>query len=262
MNHPSDIEWPTKIGELEHQYFDSALWNDFQFRDDDIIIGTYAKSGTTWVQQIVSQLIFNGAEDIDVPELSPWLDFRLPPAEVKFPALEAQTHRRFVKTHLPVHSLVYSPKAKYMFVARDGRDVVWSYYNHHINLNDQFYEPINASIPEGMDPALPPEHDIYEYFHHWLDNDGYPLWDFWDNVKSWWSIQHLPNFRLVHFNTLKSDLTGQIRAIADFLDIPIDEDKWNDIVEHCGFDYMHANAEKSVPLGGVLFEGGAKTFIH
>ena len=32
-----------KTGELKHQYFDSALWNDFPFRDDDIVVGTYAK---------------------------------------------------------------------------------------------------------------------------------------------------------------------------------------------------------------------------
>jgi aryl sulfotransferase len=43
---------------------DSTYWNDFKFRDDDIIISTYAKAGTTWMQQIVSQLIFNAAEGI------------------------------------------------------------------------------------------------------------------------------------------------------------------------------------------------------
>ena len=257
-----ELTWPVKTGELEHQYFDSALWNDFPFRDDDIIVGTYGKSGTTWVQQIISQLIFNGAEDIDVPELSPWVDMRLPPAEVKFPALEAQTHRRFVKTHLPVHSLVYSPKAKYLFVARDGRDVVWSFYNHHINMNELFYDSINPMIPERIGPARPPEHEIYEYFHYWLDNDGYPLWSFWENIKSWWDIQHLPNFKLCHFSSLKADLPGQIREIAEFLDIAIDESNWDDIVAHCEFAYMHENAEKAVPMGGAIWEGGAKTFIH
>jgi Sulfotransferase domain len=44
---------------------------------------TYGKSGTTWVQQIVAQLLFNGAEDVAVAELSPWLDLRVPPKEVK-----------------------------------------------------------------------------------------------------------------------------------------------------------------------------------
>ena len=46
--------------ELHNHHFDSTIWNDFKFRDDDIIIATYAKSGTTWMQQIVAQLLFGG----------------------------------------------------------------------------------------------------------------------------------------------------------------------------------------------------------
>lgn len=37
----------TKVRELQNHHFDSTIWNDFQFRENDIIIVTYAKSGTT-----------------------------------------------------------------------------------------------------------------------------------------------------------------------------------------------------------------------
>ena len=43
--------FPQKTRELHNHHFNSTIWNDFQFRDDDIAIATYAKSGTTWVQQ-------------------------------------------------------------------------------------------------------------------------------------------------------------------------------------------------------------------
>jgi aryl sulfotransferase len=33
-----------------------------------------------------------------VGDMSPWLDFRLPPLEVKLPGIIAQKHRRFLKT--------------------------------------------------------------------------------------------------------------------------------------------------------------------
>ena len=75
---------------------------------DDIVVGTYAKSGTTWTQQIVGQLVFRGRPDVDVAALSPWLDLRVPPKAVKLGLLEAQTHRRFIKTHLPVDALVFA----------------------------------------------------------------------------------------------------------------------------------------------------------
>ena len=64
-------EVPRKTREFHNHHFDSTIWNDVKFRDDDIIIATYAKSGTTWVQQIVAQLIFQGAEGLEVAEMSP-----------------------------------------------------------------------------------------------------------------------------------------------------------------------------------------------
>ena len=115
MTSMEQLAWPQKTREMHNQHIDSTVWNDFQFRDGDIIISTYAKSGTTWMQQIVSQLLFDGDTELDTQAMSPWVDFRVPPKEVKLPALEAQTHRRFVKTHLPVEALVYSPKAKYIY---------------------------------------------------------------------------------------------------------------------------------------------------
>jgi aryl sulfotransferase len=43
-----------KAAELHNHHFDPTIWNDFAFRDDDIVIATCGKSGTTWVQQIVA----------------------------------------------------------------------------------------------------------------------------------------------------------------------------------------------------------------
>ena len=254
--------WPKKTREMHSNHFNSSIWNDFTFRDDDIIISTYAKSGTTWMQQIVAQLIFEGKEGLPVAEMSPWLDLRVPPPEVKLPAVEAQEHRRFIKTHLPVDALVYSTKAKYIYIGRDGRDVLWSMYNHHANANEKWYEALNES-PGLVGPKIEkPVDDIVQYYHEWLDQDGYPWWSLWDNVKSWWDIRHLPNILFVHFASLKADMESEMRRIAEFLEITINEDRWQDMVHHCSFDYMKANATQSVPLGGLFWDGGAQTFIH
>lgn len=257
-----NLQWPSKSREIHNHHFDSTIWNDFDFRDDDIVIGTYAKSGTTWMQQIVSQLLFNGEEGLEVAEMSPWLDLRVPPKEIKLPAVAAQTHRRFVKTHLPVDALVFSPAAKYLYIGRDGRDVLWSMYNHHVNANEKWYGALNDTPGLVGPPIEKPPTDVREYYHEWLDRDGHPWWPFWENIRSWWAIRDLPNVKLIHFAQLKADLPGQMREIAAFLGIPIDESKWDAMVEHCSFDYMKQNATKSVPLGGIFWDGGAQTFVH
>ena len=79
------MKWPEKTRELHNHHFDSTIWNDLKFRDDDIVIATYAKAGTTWMQQIVAQLLFDGDPDIAVAEMSPWVDLRVPPKEVTLP---------------------------------------------------------------------------------------------------------------------------------------------------------------------------------
>jgi aryl sulfotransferase len=73
---------------------DSTVWSEFQFREDDIIIGAYVKFGTTWTQKIVPQLLFNGQEGLNLGERSPWMNLRVPAKAEKPAAAEAQTFHK------------------------------------------------------------------------------------------------------------------------------------------------------------------------
>jgi len=254
--------WPTKTRELHNHHFDSTIWNDLRVRDDDIVIATYAKAGTTWMQQIIGQMLFGGDPELAVAEMSPWLDLRVPPKAEKLPLVEAQTHRRFLKTHLPVDALRFSPAAKYVYIGRDGRDVVWSMYNHHVNANATWYAALNDTPGRVGPPIEPPPADIRQYWRDWMDRDGHPFWPFWENVRTWWAIRHLANVRFVHFADLKRDMAGEMRRIAAFLDIAIDAARWPAIVEYCSFDWMKRNAGKTVPAGGAFWDAGAEVFIN
>ena len=240
----SDIPSPMQKTELETFWSDSRIWNDFQFRQDDIIIATFPKSGTTWMQQIVSQLIFNGQGTISIKFVSPWLDFRFNEDifgtdETVLQILEKQTHRRFIKTHLPFEALVFSTKAKYLFVARDGRDVACSIYNHLVNVTIE-----SPDKPKSIEESFQTRILSASFFAH---------------IRSWWIRRHLPNVLLVHFSQLKKDLATTIKRVAEFLDIEIDPSHWDAILEHCSFDYMKNNADQAVDKKH--FIGGAKTFF-
>ena len=71
----------------------------------------------------------------------------------------------------------------------------------------------------------------------------------------------MPNVLLVHFNNLKEDMPGNIRRIAEFLEIDIDEERWPDIVEHCTFDYMKKNADDISPQLKTMFTDGMTNFV-
>lgn len=251
-------DWPVKQRELQNVIVDSTRWNGFEFRDGDVVVGTWSKSGTTLTQQIIAELLSGGAGRALGLSTSPWIEFRLLPNAVEL--AEAQTERRVLKTHLPLDALVFSPRAKYIYVGRDARDVLWSMHHHHSSFSPQAYHAFN-SVPNRVGPPLEaPNPDVRAYYHEWLDRDGHPFWPFWAHVQSWWNVRHLPNVLLVHFANLCTDLAGEARRIAAFLGIDVDERAWPAILEHCSLDYMRRQA-KQVEFLDLIFDGGGETFI-
>ena len=79
-------------------------------------------------------------------------------------------------------------------------------------------------------------------------------------VGSWWNVRHLPNIKLIHYNDLKQDLVGNMKDIAEFLEIEYDESKLGQMVENCSIEKMR---NKSDPLGSVasnIFKDPQKFF--
>eukprot|EP00928_Gymnodinium_smaydae_P021141 TRINITY_DN1822_c0_g1_i5.p1 TRINITY_DN1822_c0_g1~~TRINITY_DN1822_c0_g1_i5.p1 ORF type:complete len:314 (-),score=79.42 TRINITY_DN1822_c0_g1_i5:185-1126(-) len=262
--------------EYHSHHFNSKKWEVVKPRDDDIIIVTAYKSGTTWMQQVVSELIFQGKEKPGSNgDLSPWVDLRVPPAEVIAPALEAQEHRRFLKTHLPADAFrpYFNPKAKYIYVGRDGRDAFMSLMNHYEKANDMWYGALNEA-PGLEGPPIPKFEelgDVKVVFDRWIaqgwstlkgETDGWPFWSLFKNVKTWWDLgQEHNNIMFVHFNDMKQDLEGEMRRIAKHLDIDVDEALLPEMVKACTFEEMHKNADKVAPANGVFWGDGGKAFI-
>ncbi|KAG2484628.1 hypothetical protein HYH03_016582 [Edaphochlamys debaryana] len=254
------MEWPKELTVYKNHHMDSTTWDGFKFRDDDIIVGSWAKSGTTLTQQLIGQLISHGDPNFVSNDESPWWDLRFLPAEAR-EAVEKQTHRRFLKTHLPATALPYDPRVKYICCYRDGRDVAWSMHHHHASVTDLWYQLVNDT-PGRVGPAMPPcNPDQRQYFLDWLRGDGQPWWPFFSHVQSWWNVRHLPNVMLVHFNALITDLPSEARRIAAFLGISVPEDKWPVILEHCSKDWMRANPDKIGSMFGAFWQGGIKDFI-
>src|SRR6476659_8246788 len=222
MAEPTD--WPRKTRELRNHHLDSRIWNVFKYRPGDVIIASYPKSGTTWTQQIVGQLLSAGVE-FPINRVSPWMDARINMRR-RLAAVHAHKHRRVLKSHLPLDALVFSPHAKYIYVARDGRDVVWSLHHVHVNATEAYFRMLNDPPGRIGPPMGRADPDIRDYFRRWLREDGYPYWSYWDNVRSWWQARDVSNILLVHFNDLKRDLEGEMRRVATFLGCNIPDANW------------------------------------
>lgn len=260
---------------IEHVYqnhhLDSTRWNWFAPRDDDIIIGTSYKAGTTLMQTIVGNLLFpDGALPGPAAVISPWLDMRIVPLELVLGQLEAQTHRRYIKTHTPLDGLPYYSQVKYLCVSRDPRDVFMSLLNHWGSHTDDFFVLMNNMIGLVGEPFMPLRDDVKSVWRDWItrgsfdwENDGYPYWSHLSYALTFWNHRHLPNIKMVHYNDLVEDLDGQMRAIADYLGISVPEELWTDVVKRCTFAEVKKDPFKVVGEDiAFAFKGGADAFIH
>lgn len=240
--------------------WDSLRWRDFVHRPGDIFVCTPPKCGTTWAQTIVIELVFpGGPAPGPVFEVAPWIDARFEPIEDILARLDAQTHRRQIKTHTPADGIPMYDDAKYIVVGRDGRDACMSFLNHMANLQPELVGRLFASaIEEGIDlgNGPPPTQNVHEFFTWWLDERI-----LFEHIATWWEHYGATNVLFVHFNDLKADLDGEMRRIAGFLDIPVDEAIWPTQVERCTFAGMKARPDEIAEFDS-HFVGGADTFLY
>ena len=252
---------------------DSRRWDQYRPRPGDIVIATYPKCGTTWMQRIVGLLVFRTPEPRPIMQISAWIDRRFPePVEAVAARIAAQDHRRFLKTHLPLDGLPIHDEVKYVHVARDGRDACLSFHNQGTAFTPEVLDRLDRAGLEDESvgrpyPRIPA--DPGEHFHRWLTEgavpgheDGSPTMSFFHFERTWWDERHRPNVLLVHYNDLKADLPGEMRRVADFLGISVLPDVWPGLVDAAGFETMRRDGEVLMGSAAASFQGGAARFFH
>ena len=238
---------------------DSARWEGFRFRPGDIIISTPAKCGTTWTQMICALLVFQTAEPpkpLDL--LSPWLEMRLRRKRDVFDLYEAQTHRRFIKSHTPLDGLPADDGLTYITVGRDPRDVALSWNAHMQNLDfEVFFTALAAAVEPDDNFGPPPDRPIFtddrDAFRYWVDDPTPPeqvamsLAGTIHHLAGFWGVRDRDNVVLLHYDDLKADLEGEMRRLAKRLDIKVPEGQWPVLVEAAGFGEMRRRADLVAP---------------
>jgi aryl sulfotransferase len=251
---------------------DSRRWAHYVPRDGDIVISTPPKCGTTWTQQIVSLLIFQTPEARPIQSLSPWIDYRVSPIEDTVKAIAAQTHRRFLKAHLPSTALPLHDNVRYIHTARDGRDAFMSWHNHSLNYSKESYDSKSAAglADDKVARPLPrPAADPREYFQTWMAEgkdvhlaDDFPAVSFFEIERSFWADRKRENVLLVHYNDMKADLVGEMGRIASFLNIDLSPAKLAELAEAASFSFMRENGAKLMPRAANSWDKGHERFFN
>ncbi|MEM7537101.1 MAG: sulfotransferase domain-containing protein [Chloroflexota bacterium] len=271
-------EQPQVTHVYRNHHMDSTRWDGYAPREDDIVISTSIKSGTTWVQTIVRELI---AHDIDSRDAGQPKQIPLPDNGSSFwveatfsrdvgvmhEQLEAQKHRRFLKSHVPLDGLPYYPQVKYVVIGRDARDVFMSLWNHFSNYEDDFYQKLDevSALLSGPCPRCP--EDIHSFWEGWInqgwfdwEQEGYPFWGNMHHAQTWWHYRHLDNVEMFHYDDLLTDTVGEIKRIAELLGIEISDEALSAIVEYSSLSAMR---QRKLAAGSHAFlKGGGNTFYN
>ncbi|KAK2853936.1 hypothetical protein Q5P01_006597 [Channa striata] len=200
---------------------------EFQFEDTDILIVSYPKSGTTWMQEIVTLIFSKGDPNLSqtVPNWAraPWLEQYYSSATLE----TSSSSPRLITSHL-THRLLgpalQGSKAKIIYVSRNPKDVVVSFYHFHKIAN---FLPEAGSFAEFLNSFL----EGKLHFGSWFDH-----------VKGWTSqTATMNNLLHITYEELSLDLHGAVKRISTFLQCPLGEDVVNSCVKHCTFSNMKDN---------------------
>jgi hypothetical protein len=257
--------------------YDSARWEGFALRPGDIVISTPPKAGTTWTQMICALLVLQQVPlEQPLSLVSPWLDMRTAARAEIVARLDAQTHRRFMKTHTPLDGLPWDDRVTYLCVARDPRDVAFSINNHWDNLDVDAFDAARRAAEragggaEEDGPTRMPERpdDDRARFWMWVDNPTPPpevsssLLRTVRHVETFWAVRDLPNVVLVHYDDLGADLDDAMRELARRLGVTVPEERWPEFVEAATFERMRASAEMTAPGAEISLWHDNREFFH
>ena len=253
-----------KVGIAAHSFEHQEIWGPryscsaetfraaaaYSPTERDIFVVTQMKCGTTWMQQLVYEILHKGEGNLGdnghlhLNAVSPWIEsFDGIPLQ-KAPLLGA-SGKRLIKSHLPTQLCPYGAQARYLYVTR---------------------HPVScfASIVDYFElmagPLSPPLEELLDWFCSnrlwWLP------WP--DHVAGWWDwSQKHPNVLFVHFEEMKKDLAGVVRKTAQFLGEDLFDEQVRKVALKSSFKYMKENEERfemSPPnlfsVNGTYFKSG------
>jgi aryl sulfotransferase len=262
----------TALASYRNVVYDNARWQGFPFRADDIVISTPPKCGTTWMQTLCAMLVLDEVQfDRPLAEISPWLDMLTNELTGVVSALQAQEHRRIIKTHTPLDGLPFHDGVTYICVGRDPRDAALSFEHHMANVDQDAFLAARAAAV-GLDdladlgPPEPPSADPAVRFRQWADGGAASnvptLPAILAHLQTFWDHRDEPRIVLFHYADLLADLSGQVRRLADVLTIQVTDARVEELAAAATFARMKERADELVPDVGNRIWRSNRAFFH
>lgn len=199
-------------------------------RPEDVFVVTQMRCGTTWMQQVVYEVVSGGRGDLSdtghrhLYAMSPWID-GINSVSLEDAPIVGRRPSRIIKSHLPVALCPYSPEAKYIYVTRHPVSCFASIVDYNRSL---------------LGPLAPP----VDVLADWFCSDRM-YWQPWPkHVSEWWQrAQSRSNVLFVRFEDMKEDLGMVVDQVARMLDCSLTASERNAVLRRCSFANMRRHEE-------------------
>ena len=200
----------------------TAHWQAFKTNPSDVIIATFAKSGTTWMQQIAHCLGTHG--DMSFDEISvvvPWMEVA---HDMGIDLNASKLKPRLYKCHLAADEVPGG--ANYIVLFRDPADVLLSYYHF---MEGWFFEPGTIGLDEFADALLFETEGSFNYWHH---------------LTSWWPWRDHEKVLMYCYEDMQPKIKSIVADVSRMEGIELTDDLLELTLELSSHDFMRENGQQ------------------
>lgn len=192
--------------------------------DDDIFIVSYPRSGNTWLRFIIGNMIYK-QDTISFSNL-----------ENVIPDIYVHKEKELVKIQRPrilkSHEYFDPRYKKVLYIVRDPRDVLLSYYYFKLKIKkiqeDKDLRDFSEDFVKG----------ILDSFGNWSEHIG-----------SWYGAREkCKNFMIVKYEDLIADMESEIKKISEFFNIHLSDTELKKVIMYSSPKYMKLSEEKDGKL--------------
>jgi len=213
-----------------------------------LFIASYPKSGTTWMQAIIYNILSDGNQNFKhISEYSPFFEIEntwdVPAGRIKdrFEERHLSIGWRVFNTHLRWDMLPKADNMRYIYVVRNGKDVALSFFQHLSNQDD-------SDCFEGT---------LLDFVHQWCDGT-IPFGNWLHHLQSWieaYKSQTNSRILLVRYQDMLQQPLDTLKRIIAHMDLKVTDRRAEELLQYVSFDYMKAHQEQYMPISVPWKEG-------
>jgi aryl sulfotransferase len=220
----------------------------YQPRPEDVFVVTQMRCGTTWMQQLVYQVVTRGRGEFGdgarghLYAISPWID-AVNSVSIEDAPLVGERPTRIIKSHLPTRLCPYSSQARYLYVTRHPVSCFASIVDYNRSL---------------LGPLAPPVTTLADWFcsdrMYWLP---WPR-----HVDGWWEwAASRDNVLFVHFEDMKKNFPAVRERVERFLGYELTAAERSQVDERSSFRYMKEHEEFFEMAPPTMYSAGGGEFL-